>query len=192
MLVRWHTACAGYQWHKHLLSCLSNWLWLHSRTYYVWPCAHVWVCMCVWVHIWTGKLVSHWNLESLTGDFVYLISSTSRPLPTWTSDQVSQKEENLPLLLIPNNIPRIVAKTQKKRKEEERTDLSSLWPAPMALTTSRFYPHSTKKGNTSQCRAHMGSITIPWKVKVGNKENIPLIWGLPQAGCEGNLGGPLF
>lgn len=28
------------------------------------------------------------------------------------------------------------------------------------------------------------------KSKVGNKENIPLIWGLPQAGCEGNLGGP--
>lgn len=52
-----------------------------------------------------------------------------------------------------------------------------------------------QNGNTSEYRAHMGSIIIPWnsvKSKVGNKENIPLIWGLPQAGCEGNLGGPRF
>lgn len=41
----------------------------------------------------------------------------------------------------------------------------------------------------------MDSIIIRWnsaKSKVGNKENIPLIWGLPHAGCEGNLEGPLL
>lgn len=41
----------------------------------------------------------------------------------------------------------------------------------------------------------MGSIIIPQnsaKGKFSNKENIPLIWGLSQAGCEGNLGGPCF
>lgn len=49
---------------------------------------------------------------------------------------------------------------------------------------------------TSQSSAHMDFIIIPAefckKSKVGNKENIPLIWGLPQAGCEGNFQGPLF
>lgn len=52
-----------------------------------------------------------------------------------------------------------------------------------------------QNGNTPEYQAHMGSIIIPrnsTKSKVGNKENIPLIWGLPQAGCEGNLGGTHF
>lgn len=61
----------------------------------------------------------------------------------------------------------------------------------MAVTTP-FVSTLFQKG---EYRAHMGSIIFPRnsaKSKVGNKENIPLIWGLPQAGCEGNLGGPPF
>ena len=54
---------------------------------------------------------------------------------------------------------------------------------------------STRVGtprNTKHTWVQLLADGIPQKSEVGNKENIPLIWGLPQAGCEGNLGGPHF
>lgn len=88
-------------------------------------------------------------------------------------------------LLSSNNskhyIPRIVVQTQR---EQEKEIIYQIVIAPIASTTKREH-----------LSAHMDSIIIRWnftKTKVGNKENIPLIWGLPHAGCEGNLEGPLL
>lgn len=64
----------------------------------------------------TSEHVSHYKLKSFTGDFVYLISIKPPPLPTWKSDQdfeEKKKTKNPLFLLIPNNDPRIVVKTQK-------------------------------------------------------------------------------
>ena len=163
------------------------------------------VCVCAREHVWISKHVSHYKLKSLTGDFVYLILIKPPPLPTWKPDRYfEKKKKKIPSFnYIQTSLQGLWSsgqKMKKNKKEEKKTQnrFVKTVPALMAHTTQQFYSHSkinSKMGIPLEYWAHMVSIMIPWnsaQSKVVNKENIPLIWGLPQAGCEGNLGGSPF
>lgn len=119
----------------------------------------------------TSEHVSHYKLKSFTGDFVYLISIKPPPLPTWKSDRdfKKKKRKKIPLLpLIPNNDPRIVVKTHKKKKKRGKNGFIKSVPTLMAVKTCHFYPHSTKMRTTQNTRhtwAQLLSSGIPQKVK---------------------------
>ncbi len=88
-----------------------------------------------------------------------------------------------------------MVKTQKRKRKKKTKQICQNCARPGGCNNVPFLSTLHQNGNTSEYWAHMGSIIIPWnsaKSKVGNKENMPLIWGLPQAGCEGNLGVPVL
>lgn len=117
------------------------------------------------VHIQTSEHMSHYQLNHLQVT-LFIWSQLSFSL-TWTFGQEFEKQSSSLVLLIPNNVPRIVVKPQMKKRQNR---FVKSVPALMAVTTCHFYPHCTRRGIPQNDWAHMVSIIIQWnstKSKVG-------------------------